>query len=119
MSEEVKNGIQIILNKAKIFIKEIGEFAPFGLILKDEKWINLASYDEKLDSIKMRNVLINSIKEDFNSNKIIFGGVCVNATKDNKDLIIVYNTSDGIEWFELFYEYKINKGQLDFYLIDN
>lgn len=106
MSEIYIEGITNIVNRAKKFLTEIKEFAPFGVIYKNNEWIDLATYDESLDSTKMRDFLVSTIIKDFGEGNTEFGAVCVDAKiKDIGDVIIIYNTSDGKDWYELVYKY--------------
>ncbi len=106
MSEIYIEGITNIVNRAKKFLTEIKEFAPFGVIYKNNEWIDLATYDESLDSTKMRDFLVSTIIKDFEEGNTEFGAVCVDAKiKDIGDVIIIYNTSDGKDWYELVYKY--------------
>lgn len=115
--EDYQKGIEKIKDLAKFFLEDLGEFAPFGMILKNDEWIDLGSYDEDLDSLKMRALLMNSIKKDFESPGLTFGGVCVNAIQNEEDIIIIYNTSDGVEWYELIYRITKVDDVISFYEI--
>lgn len=109
MEEKYITGIKQVVNTAKAFLNEFKEFAPFGLIYKNDEWIDLGTYDESLDSDKMKNFLISTIIKDFEEENTEFGAVCVDAKiKNIGDVIIIYNTSNGKEWFELVYKYEIN-----------
>jgi len=99
-------GIEKIVNRSRVFLNENREFAPFGIIYRNDKWIDIAAYDENMDSNVMRGFLINAIKSDFQKGDCSFGGVCVHAKIDNLgNVIIIYNSSDGDDWFELIYKY--------------
>lgn len=106
MSEIYIEGITNIVRRAKKFLTEIKEFAPFGVIYKNNEWIDLMTYDESLDSTKMRDFLVSTIIKDFEEENTNFGAVCIDAKiKDIGDVIIIYNTSDGKDWYELVYKY--------------
>lgn len=114
-----KIGIDRVLNRTKVLLQNIREFAPFGIIYKNEKWINIETYDERLDSIKMRGFLMNTIVKDFQEDNCLFGAVCVNARIDNlQNVVIIYNTSNGKDWYELIYEYTIDKEKIIFKYYD-
>lgn len=107
MEEKYITGIKQVVNTAKAFLNEFKEFAPFGLIYKNHEWIDLGTYDESLDSNKMKNFLISTIIKDFEEGNTEFGAVCIDAKiKDIGDVIIIYNSSDGKTWFELTYKYE-------------
>lgn len=111
MKEKYITGIKQIVNTAKAFLNEFKEFAPFGLIYKNNEWIDLGTYDESLSSDKMKSFLISTIIKDFEEANTEFGAVCVGAKiKGIADTIIIYNSSDGKEWFELVYKYEFNSG---------
>lgn len=106
MSEIYIEGIANIVRRAKKFLTEIKEFAPFGVIYKNNEWIDLVTYDESLDSTKMRDFLVSTIIKDFEEENTDFGAVCIDAKiKNIGDVIIIYNTSDGKDWYELVYKY--------------
>ncbi len=110
MEEKYIVGIKQIVKTAKSILNELKEFAPFGLIYKNNEWIDLATYDDSLNSEKMKNFLISTIIKDFEEGNTEFGAVCVDAKiKDIGNVIIIYNTSDGKEWFELVYKYEFNE----------
>lgn len=110
----VKLGIERLVDKSKFLLENIGEFAPFGIIYKNEKWINIETYDERLDSIKIRGFLMNTIIKDFQEDNCLFGAVCVNAEmKDIGNVIIIYNTSDGKDWYEKVYQYTLQNGVIN------
>ncbi|ALR29243.1 hypothetical protein ATE47_01275 [Chryseobacterium sp. IHB B 17019] len=105
MSEKHVIGINQIVITAEEFLKQLKEFAPFGLIYKDGEWIDLATYDENMDSNDMKSFLINTIVKDFEEGNTEFGGVCVDAKiEDIGDVIMIYNTSNGQDWYELVYK---------------
>lgn len=109
MEEKHITGIRKIVDTAIAFLNEFKEFTPFGLIYKNNEWIDLGTYDESFDSDKMKNFLISTIIKDFEEGNTDFGAVCVDAKiKGIGDVIIIYNSSDGKEWFELVYKYKFN-----------
>ncbi|UKB82732.1 hypothetical protein LF887_17155 [Chryseobacterium sp. MEBOG06] len=114
MSEIYVTGINKVINTAKEFLNELKEFAPFGLIFKDGEWIDLATYDETFDSIKMRNFLVATIIKDFEKNYTEFGAVCVDAKiNDIGNVIMILNTSDGKDWYELVYRYEFIDGKVN------
>lgn len=109
MKEKYITGIKQIVSTAKAFLNEFKEFAPFGLIYKNNEWIDLGTYDESLNSDKMKSFLVSTIIKDFEEGNTEFGAVCVDAKiKNIGDVIIIYNSSDGKEWFELVYKYEFN-----------
>ncbi|MBP1167981.1 hypothetical protein JOE44_004865 [Chryseobacterium sp. PvR013] len=109
MSEKYITGISQIVETSKKFLKELKEFAPFGLIYKNGEWMDLATYDDSMDSNKMKSFLINTIMKDFEEGNTEFGAVCVDARiKDIGDVIIIYNTSNGKDWYELVYKYEFD-----------
>lgn len=115
----IKKGIERIMNKSKILLVEMKEFAPFGIIYKNDEWINLETYDENFDSMKMRDFLMNTIHCDFKNKDCLFGAVCINAVIDNtQEVIIIYNTSNGQDWYELIYAYSTNGREIKIWLYE-
>ena len=111
----IKIGIDRVLSRSEVLLQKIREFAPFGIIYKNNEWINIETYDECLDSVKMRSFLMNTIIKDFQDDNCLFGAVCINARIDNsQDVIIIYNTSNGKDWYELIYSYTIDKKEITF-----
>ena len=114
MSEKYITGINQVVETAKKFLIELREFAPFGLLIKEEKWLNLATYDENMDSNNMRSLLINSIMEYFENGNAEFGAVCIDARiVDIGDVIVIYNTSNGKDWYELVYKYELKDDEVN------
>lgn len=114
MSEKYITGILQIVETSRKFLNELKEFAPFGLIYKNAEWINLATYDDDMDSNKMKSFLINTIAKDFEEEQTEFGGVCVDAKIiDVGNVIIIYNTSNGKDWYELVYRYEFKDDKVD------
>lgn len=114
MSEKCIKGINQIVETAKKFLTELREFAPFGLLIKEGKWLNLATYDEDMDSNNMRSLLINSIIKYFEDGNAEFGAVCIDARIANiGDVIVIYNTSNGKDWYELVYKYELKDDEVN------
>ena len=84
----IKIGIDRILSRSKVLLQKIREFAPFGIIYKNNEWINIETYDECLDSVKMRSFLMNTIIKDFQDNNCSDDGK--NKKEDNKDRGFVF-----------------------------
>ncbi len=106
LEELIIDGIRKIVDKSTIFLNEIGEFAPFGLIYKNNEWIDIATYDDSMNSTIMRNFLMNTISQDLQEESCLFGAVCVDVRiKDIGDAIIIYNSTKSNEWYELIYRY--------------
>ncbi len=114
MTETDLTGIHKIVESATKLLEELKEFAPFGLIFKNGEWIDLATYDDSMDSNKMKSFLIETIVKDFDNETTKFGAVCVNATiKEVGDVIMIYNTSNGKDWYELVYKYEMKGNSVD------
>jgi hypothetical protein len=119
VEEKHITGIKQIVNMAKAFLKEFKEFAPFGLIYKNNEWVDLGTYDESLNSDKMKSFLVSTIIKDFEEGNTEFGAVCVDAKiKGIGDVIIIYNSSDGKEWFELVYKYEFDNENVNMSIIN-
>lgn len=109
MSEKYITGINQIVETSRKFLNELKEFAPFGLIYKDGEWVDLATYDDSMDSNKMKSFLIDTIVKDFEEGSTEFGAVCVDANIEGiGKVIMIYNTSDGKDWYELVYKYEFD-----------
>lgn len=114
MSEKYITGINQIVETAKKFLIELREFAPFALIYKNNEWIDLATYDDKIDSNNMKSFLINTIVKDFDEGDTEFGAVCIDARiAEIGNVIIIYNTSNGKDWYELVYKYKTDGDKVE------
>ena len=106
LEELTIQGIRKIVDKSPVFLNEIGEFAPFGLIYKNNKWIDIATYDDSMNSTIMRNFLMSTISQDLQEENCLFGAVCVDVRiEDIGDTIIIYNSTKSDEWYELIYKY--------------
>ncbi len=110
----IEKGINKIIERSIVFLEDAQEFYPFGIIYKNEEWQDLITYDESLDSITMRDFLIKTIIEDFKQEEVChFGAVGVFGEIEQGDkVIIIYNTSNGVDWYELMYKYHFENNKV-------
>ncbi|THD32377.1 MAG: hypothetical protein DI588_07085 [Flavobacterium johnsoniae] len=114
-----------VFSRAKIFIEQIGEFAPFGSILigghvKAIAFFDEADRDDLIDSVKAVKVLKEQVSKEI-KNAIVDAaaiaydvavsiknsdGVC-----EKRDALCLEFTSNGEDWTDEYFPYMIIDGQ--------
>ncbi|MGJ1327439.1 hypothetical protein [Sphingobacterium multivorum] len=114
-----------IFPRAKIFIEQIGEFAPFGSILigghvKPIAFFDEADKEDLIDSVKAVKVLKKQISKEI-KNAIVDAAaiaydVAVNiknsdGVSEKRDALCLEFTSNGEDWIDEYFPYMIIDGQ--------
>lgn len=109
------NTIEKLLNslmeQAELFLKENGEFAPFGTCIRANGDLTyIGAYSETTDSNEMYDLLIKGVREDLKDEDIRATAIAWNGTVDGKDVIVteVFLSLDGN--YQSIHPYTIENG---------
>lgn len=111
-----------IFNQAKIYIEEIGSFAPFGsTILKDDiKPVGYYSDEEEIDSVHAVEIMQEQLSKKIKEQLIDGGAIAFDVTanfknadgiSEKRDALCLKISSDGQNWSEDYFPYMIIDGQ--------
>lgn len=113
-----------IFYRAKIFIEDMGEFAPFGSELSENGIkpviIMLDDSEEVSSGVKLVNVLINNFSQKLIKNEILAGAIAYDVStyfkntdgvSEKRDAMCLKISTDGENWSEEYYPYLIIDGQ--------
>ncbi|REC62936.1 hypothetical protein DRF65_08965 [Chryseobacterium pennae] len=113
------NNIEKLLNslmeQAELFLKENGEFAPFGTYIRANGDLTyIGAYSETTDSNEMYDLLIQGVREDLKDEDIRATAIAWNGTVDGKDVIVteVFLSLDGN--YQSIHPYIIENGSVIF-----
>ncbi|TYA74817.1 hypothetical protein [Seonamhaeicola marinus] len=108
-----------ILEQAKTYLEEIGEFAPFGAIINSEgQEVPLGYYSDEniVDSLIAIEKLKEHIKDKIIDNNSKIGAigvnVSINVNDEPSDALLVVITENGKEWSEDYYAYGLESNNL-------
>lgn len=115
----MENRKKILINifeQAETYLKEIGEFAPFGATINLEEQITPLGYysnEAIVDSSIAIEELQEGIEDKFIKEIIKLGAIGVNVSIQVKgepsEALLVKITEDGINWSEDYYLYKLEE----------
>lgn len=126
MNQSVLKDLKLdIFSRAKIFIEEIGEFAPFGSELMNGKIKPIVYYDEAdenglIDSKKAVKIFKDLFSRDIKNKIIDAGAVAYDVAMDirnsdgiseKRDALCLEITTDGESWTDEYFPYMIIDGQ--------
>lgn len=111
--------ITSIMERAKVFLEDAGEFYPFGTILdKDEKLIPVGFYDERefLPSLEIIDVLQKELIKTIHTEQsiAIAIGIDVWVTKNEvkKNALMIKISNNGIDWTEQYFAYHFQNNSV-------
>ncbi len=104
--------IDLMLSQAKKFLEEMGEFFPYGSVLKSDTTLTtLGIYnddDKDFNATKAIDVLSNDIKKSINNNEILIGAIGIDVViNGNENAIMIKATNDGEKWYERCFSYTL------------
>lgn len=123
MTEELIKELKInIFHRAKIFIENLEEFAPFGAKLIDESIKDVVYSDdaEIVDSTKGIKILQDDFAKEIKNKIIQAGAIAYDVTanfkngdgiSEKRDALCLKITVDGENWSEDYFPYMIIDGQ--------
>lgn len=109
--------IELMLSQAKRFLEELGEFFPYASVLDSQKQLStLGIYDDKtdFDANKAIEIFEGEIKKRIDNGEILLGAIGINGfvRAENKNVILLKVTNDGIEWHDRDFTYDIENGKV-------
>ncbi|MGH2667493.1 hypothetical protein [Flavobacterium sp.] len=103
-----------IFYRAKLFIDDMGEFAPFGSELIDEEIKPVMIYDDSneiIEGVKLINVLKDEFSNKLHNNSIQAGAIAydvfINVKTIKRNALCLIISVDGDNWTEDYYPYKV------------
>lgn len=107
--------IDLMLSQATKFLEEMGEFFPYGSVLKSDNTLGtLGIYndnDDDFNAIKAIGILSDDIKKSIHNNEVLIGAIGIDVTVNgNENAIMIKVTNDGDKWQErcFLYTFKDN-----------
>lgn len=109
-----------IFEQVETYLKEIGEFAPFGSVIDSKEKVTPLGYysDEDIidSSIAIENLQEN-IKSKIERKQCCLGAIGVNVSVSIEgklsDALLLRVTNDGVNWSEDYYTYKLDANNLN------
>ncbi|WP_286920175.1 hypothetical protein [Flavobacterium sp. UBA4197] len=108
--------INIMLDQAKVFLGELGEFFPYGSVLTADCTIETLGIinddDPDFNAEKAISVFSDKIVKEIENDKILIGaiGIDVLLKESGQNAIMIKATDDGIKWHEIFRKINSNYG---------
>ena len=105
--------VDLMLSQAKEFLKEMGEFFPYGSVLLANKELSTIGIynddDNRFNTNKAIEIFTNHIKEGINKGEILVGAIGIDGfiKENNKNVVMIKVTDDGIKWHSRNYSYTI------------
>ena len=104
--------IDLMLSQATRFLEEMGEFFPYGSILKSDTTLGtLGVYnddDDDFNATKAIDIFSNDIKKSINNNEILIGAIGIDVViNGNENAIMIKATNDGEKWHERCFPYTL------------
>lgn len=111
-----------IFNQAKIYIEDMGEFAPFGSTILSEIITPIGYYsdEEIVDSKNAVEILQEQLSKKINENLINGAAIAFDVTasfkngegiSEKRDALCLKISSDGENWNEEYFPYMIIDGE--------
>jgi len=123
MNDNSLNELKVnIFYRAKLFIENIGEFAPFGAKVIEGTIKDVAYSDdtEIIDSAKGIKILQDNFSEEIKDETIEAGAIAFDVTanfkngdgiSEKRDALCLKISSDGENWSEEYFPYMIIDGE--------
>lgn len=109
--------IEFMLSEAEKFLEELGEFFQFASVLNSKKELSsIGIYDdhEDFDALKAIRLFEQGIKKKFDNDEILLAAIDINGyiRSNNKDVILIKVTNDGVTWYERNFSNEIENGKV-------
>lgn len=123
MTNELLKELKVnIFHRAKIFIENLQEFAPFGAKLIGDNIKDVVYFDdaEIIDSTKGIKTLQDNFSEEIKNKTIEAGAIAFDVTanfkngdgiSEKRDALCLKISSDGENWIEEYFPYMIIDGE--------
>jgi hypothetical protein len=111
-----------IFSQAKLYIEDMGQFAPFGATILDDAITPIGYYsnEEIIDSKNAVEIIKEQLSEKIKDNLINAGAIAydviididvLNGESEKSDAMCLIISQDGFTWEETYYPYIISKGE--------
>ncbi len=112
-----------IFRRAKLFIDDMGHFAPFCVKIKKGTIIDVVINDDFGEIVDVKELILNlkrHIKLEFKSDKLEAGAIAYDVTAEflnsnnefeRRDALCLLSSQDGVNWQEEYFPYSVNAGQ--------
>ncbi|HRB72468.1 MAG TPA: hypothetical protein PK776_11545 [Flavobacterium sp.] len=105
-----------IFQRAKLFIDDMGLFAPFGSKLKNGEIKPVVIMDESEDILKILEMLKGNFSEEICNQDIQAGAIAYDITVSlddarKTDALCLLLSVDGVNWSEDHYPYHVVNGE--------
>jgi hypothetical protein len=111
-----------IFNQAKLYIEDMGQFAPFGATIINDVITPIGYYsnEEVVDSQNAVEIIKEQLSKKINENLIEAGAIAydviidvevLNAESEKRDAMCLIISKDGYTWEETCYPYSIIEGE--------
>lgn len=123
MTDDLLKELKVnIFYRAKLFIENINEFAPFGAKLIEGKIKDVVYYDdaEIIDSTKAVNILHDDFSEEIKNKTIEAAAIAFDVSAnfknsdgifEKRDALCLKISTDGDNWSDEYFPYMIIDGE--------
>lgn len=111
----IENLIGLIQQRAELFLKENGEFAPFGAHVRSNGDIaDIASYAENASSEEMYNILLKGVEHDLQDEDVRASAIALDGRIDGKDVLVIEIFLSTEDKYQAIYPYSIEDDKVTF-----
>lgn len=107
--------IGLLQQRAEFFLRENGEFAPFGAYVRSNGEItDIASYSESTSSEEMYNILLKGVAQDLQDEDIRASAIALDGKYKGKNVLVIEIFLSEEDKYQAIYPYNINDGKVTF-----
>ncbi|RST27716.1 hypothetical protein [Chryseobacterium lacus] len=104
-----------IQQKAELFLKENGEFAPFGAYINSNGDItNILGYSETASSQEIYEILLKGVEQDLQDEDIRASAIGMDGRIDGMDVLVIEIFLSKEEKYQAIYPYIIENDKVKF-----
>lgn len=111
----MENLIGSIQQRAEFFLKENGEFAPFGLYIRSNGEImDILGYAESASSEEIYNILLKGVEQDLQDEDIRASAIAMDGRVEGKDVLVIEIFLSEEDKYQAIYPYVIEDKKVTF-----
>jgi len=111
----MENLVGFIQERAEYFLKENGEFAPFGAYIRSNGEItDVIGYSENISSEEIYNILLKGIEQDLQDEDVRASAIGLDGNIDDSDVLVIEIFLSKDEKYQVIYPYTINNNKVTF-----
>lgn len=111
----MENLIGAIQQRAELFLKENGEFAPFGVYIRSGGEItDILGYAESTSSEEIYNILLKGVEQDLQDEDIRASAIAMDGRVDGKDVLLIEIFLSESDKYQAIYPYTIENNRITF-----